>query len=53
MPKLSALPSARCYNLPLRSQGRTFGAPGLTAPAVNSEDGHEQLRGKSGQGDPP
>ena len=29
-------------------QGRTSGAPGLTAPAVNSEDGREQLRGKSG-----
>ena len=37
----------------LRLQGRTFGAPGLTAPAVNSEGGREQLRGKSGQGDPP
>jgi hypothetical protein len=23
-------------------QGRTFGAPGLTAPAVSSEDGREQ-----------
>jgi len=34
-------------------QGRTFGAPGLTAPAVNSEDGRGQSRGKSGQGDPP
>jgi beta-phosphoglucomutase-like phosphatase (HAD superfamily) len=34
-------------------QGRTFGAPGLTAQAVNSEDGREQLRGMSGQGDPP
>ena len=29
------------------------GAPGLTAPAVNSEDGREQLREKNGQGDPP
>ena len=36
-----------------RFQGRTFGAPGLTAQAVNSEDGREQLREKSGQGDPP
>jgi hypothetical protein len=26
-------------------QGRTFGAPGLTAPAVNSADGREQPRG--------
>jgi len=34
-------------------QGRTFGVPGLTAPAVSSEDGREQSRGKSGQGDPP
>jgi hypothetical protein len=34
-------------------QGRTFGAPGLTAPAVNSQGGREQSRGKSGQGDPP
>jgi hypothetical protein len=34
-------------------QGRTFGAPGLTAQAVGSENGHEQSRGKSGQGDPP
>jgi hypothetical protein len=25
-------------------QGRTFGAPGLTTPAMNSEDGHEQSR---------
>jgi len=29
------------------------GAPGLTAPAMNSQDGREQSRGKSGQGDPP
>jgi hypothetical protein len=27
-------------------QGRTFGAPGLTAPAVSSEDEREQLKGK-------
>ncbi len=26
-------------------QGRTFGAPGLTAPAVNRADGREQSRG--------
>ncbi len=31
-------------------QGRTFGAPGLTAPAVNSEDGREQLRGNERPG---
>jgi hypothetical protein len=37
----------------LRFQGRTFGAPGLTAPAVNSEDGTRASRGKSGQSDPP
>ena len=43
-----------CYNLLYELiQGRTFGAPGLTAPAVNSEDGREQSRGKSGQGDLP
>jgi phosphoglycolate phosphatase len=30
--------------LSLRFQGRTFGAPGLTAQAVNSEDGREQSR---------
>jgi hypothetical protein len=43
-----------CYNLLYeRLQGRTFGAPGLTAPAVRSEDGREQSRGMSGQGDPP
>jgi len=34
-------------------QGRAFGTPGLTAQAVNSQDGREQLRGKSGQSDPP
>jgi hypothetical protein len=45
--------TARLLQLSPRSQGRTFGAPGLTAPAVNGEDGREQLRGKSGQGDPP
>ena len=39
--------------LPLRFQGRTFGAPGLTAPAANSRDGREQLGEKSGQGGPP
>ena len=37
----------------IQLQGRTFGAPGLTAQAMNSEDGREQLRGESGQGDPP
>ena len=42
-----------CYNFLYGFQGRTSGAPGLTAPAVNSEDGREQSRGKSGQGDPP
>ena len=31
-------------------QGRTFGAPGLTAMAVSSEDGREQLRGKERPG---
>ena len=46
------LPS--CYNfLYGHFQGRTFGAPGLTALAVNSQDGREQVKGKSGQGDPP
>ena len=39
--------------LSLRLQGRTSGAPDLTAPTVNSEDGHEQPRGMNGQGDPP
>ena len=33
-------------------QGRTFGAPGLTAPAVNSEDGREQARGDERPGWP-
>ena len=33
-----------------RFQGRTFGAPGLTAPAVNSEDGREQSRGNERPG---
>ena len=28
--------------LPSRLQGRTSGAPGLAAPAVDSEDGREQ-----------
>ena len=36
--------------LSIRLQGRTFGAPGLTAPAVNSEDGREQSRGKERPG---
>ena len=36
--------------LSLRLQGRTFGAPGLTAPAVNSEDGREQSRGNERPG---
>ena len=31
-------------------QGRTFGAPGLTAQTVSSENGHEQLRGKERPG---
>jgi len=43
----------RLLQLSLQLQGRTSGAPGLTAPAVNSEDGREQSRGKNGQGDPP
>ena len=43
-------PGATCYNFLYRFQGRTFGAPGLTAPAVNSEDGREQLRGKERPG---
>src|SRR5438045_9290075 len=30
----------------LRLQGRTFGAPGLTAQAVNSEDGPRAIQGK-------
>jgi hypothetical protein len=34
-------------------QGRTFGAPGLTAQAVEGEGGREQSGRKSGQGDPP
>jgi hypothetical protein len=43
-----------CYNFLYELiQGRTYGAPGLTALAVNSEGGREQLRGKNGQGDPP
>ena len=44
---------ADLLQLSLRFQGRTFGAPGLTALAVSSEDGREQSRGMSGQGDPP
>jgi hypothetical protein len=39
--------------LSLRLQGRISGAPGLTAPAVTSEDGREQARGKNGEDDPP
>ena len=34
------------------NQGRTFGAPGLTALAVNSEAGRERMRGMSGRGWP-
>lgn len=34
-----------CYNfLYERLQGHTFGAPGLAAPAMNSEEGREQPR---------
>ncbi len=41
--RLRARPSnSELLQLSLRLQGRTFGAPGLTAQAVNSEDGHEQ-----------
>jgi hypothetical protein len=36
-----------CYNFSLRLQGRTFGAQRLTARAVNSENGREQLRGRA------
>jgi hypothetical protein len=36
--------------LSIRLQGRTFGAPNLTAPAVDSEDGREQPRGKERPG---
>jgi len=37
--------SACCYNFLYDSlQGRTFGAPGLTALAVNGEDEREQPR---------
>jgi hypothetical protein len=43
----------RLFQLSLRFQGRTFGTPGLTALAVNSEDGREQSGGKNSQGDPP
>ena len=39
--------------LSLQLQGRTFGAPGLTALVANSEDRREQVRGTNGQGDPP
>jgi hypothetical protein len=51
-------PSYRCQNVDAvrifhDHQGRTFGAPGLTAPAVNSEDGREQCEGMSGHSDPP
>ena len=42
-----------CDNFLCGFEGAPFGAPGLTALAVNSENGREQLRGKSGQGDPP
>jgi hypothetical protein len=47
------VPRLDLLQLSSRFQGRTSGAPDLTAPAVNSEDGREQLRGMSGQGDPP
>ena len=46
-------PCRCCENFLHGHQGRTFGAPGLTAPAVNSVDGREQPRRMSGQGDPP
>ena len=36
--------------LSLRLQGRTFGAPGLAAPAVNSEDGRWRMRGNERPG---
>ena len=45
--------SPELLQLSLQFQGRTSGAPGLTAPAVNSEDGREQPRGKEGQSGPP
>src|SRR5262249_16037117 len=37
-------------NFSVRPQGRPFGAQGLTAPAANSEDGREQLRGNERPG---
>ena len=56
MPDLPGLPGSP--RLAVRSfftinQGRTFGAPGLTAQAVEGEGGREQSGRKSGQGDPP
>ena len=42
-----------CDNFLYYFQGRTFGAPGLTAQAVEGEGGREQSGRKSGQGDPP
>jgi hypothetical protein len=43
-------PEADRGKLPVRLQGRTSGAPGLTAPAVTSEDGREQSRGNERPG---
>ena len=42
--------TARAINPDRSNQGRTFGAPRLTAPTVNSEDGREQSRGKERPG---
>jgi len=44
---------AQPHGRQIKAQGRTFGAPGLTALAVSSEDGRGQSRGKIGRGDPP
>jgi hypothetical protein len=46
-------PAFELLQVSIRLQGRTSGAPGLTAQAVHSENGREQLREKSGQSDPP
>ena len=43
----------RLLRLPLRFRGRPSGAPGLTALAVNSEDGRGQSKRIDGPGDPP
>ena len=37
--------AVQLLRLSLQLQGRTFGAPGLTAPAMSSEEGREQPRG--------